>query len=109
SNIRTGDPQPLDLTVLRPDGSTFPVETRGRDFSINGRVCRVVTMHDITDRQHAEAELRQRLAERDAVAKVSTVLRAAETLDEMLPRLLDETLAVLDTSAVSILLYDPAD
>jgi len=52
-------------------------------------------------------ETRQRLAELDAVNRISTALRAATTLDEMLPRLLDETLAVLGTSAGAISLYDP--
>jgi HD-GYP domain-containing protein (c-di-GMP phosphodiesterase class II)/putative methionine-R-sulfoxide reductase with GAF domain len=52
-------------------------------------------------------ETRQRLAELEAVNRVSSALRAARTLDEMLPVLLDETLAVLNTTAGSILLYDP--
>jgi len=51
-------------------------------------------------------ETRQRLAELEAVNRISTALRAAQTLDEMLPRLLDETLAVLDTDAGVIFFYD---
>jgi len=49
----------------------------------------------------------QRLAEMEAVDRVSTALRVAHSLDEMLPMLLDETLAVLGTSAGDIRLYDP--
>jgi len=49
---------------------------------------------------------RRRLAELDAVNKISIALRAAQTLDEMLPLLLDETLAVMDSQAGTIWLYD---
>ncbi len=49
---------------------------------------------------------RRRLTELEAVNKISTALRAAQTVDEMLPILLDETLAVINTEAGSIYLYD---
>ncbi|MBI5650010.1 MAG: GAF domain-containing protein [Chloroflexi bacterium] len=52
------------------------------------------------------AETRQRLNELESVNRISTALRAAQTLDEMLPRLLDETLAVLGTDAGVIWLRD---
>lgn len=57
-------------------------------------------------RKRVERETRRRLAELEAVNRISTALRAAQTLDEMLPRLLDETLALLDTTAGVIWLYD---
>jgi len=53
-------------------------------------------------------ETRQRMAELEAVNKVSTVLRAAQTLDEMLPLFLDEARAVLNADAATIWLYDAA-
>jgi PAS domain S-box-containing protein len=53
-------------------------------------------------------ETRQRLAELEAINRVSAALREAQTLDEMLPRLLDETLSVLSTTAGSIWLVTPA-
>lgn len=51
------------------------------------------------------AETRQRLRELEAVSRISTALRTAQTLDEMLPVLLDETLAALDSEAGVIWLY----
>ncbi|MBI3362882.1 MAG: GAF domain-containing protein, partial [Chloroflexi bacterium] len=51
-------------------------------------------------------ETRRRLAELDAVNRISSAMRAAQTIDEMLPRILDETLAVLGTDAGIIRLYD---
>jgi PAS domain S-box-containing protein len=53
-------------------------------------------------------ETRQRLAELEAINKVSTALRVAETLTEMLPQLMDVTLSVLHASLGSIWLYDQA-
>ena len=53
-------------------------------------------------------EIRQRLNELEAVNQISTALRTAQTLDEMLPVLLDVTLKVLQTTAGSVWLRDPA-
>lgn len=50
---------------------------------------------------------RHRLAELEAVYRISTALRTAQNLEEMLPLLLDETLAILNTYVGSIVLYDP--
>ncbi len=52
-------------------------------------------------------ETHQRLAEMEAVNKISTALRVAQTLDDILPLLLDETISAVDSAAASIWLYDP--
>ncbi len=57
---------------------------------------------------HLFAETRRRLAELEAIHKISISLRSAQTLDEMMPVLLDRTLEVLDASAGMISLYDPS-
>ncbi len=53
-------------------------------------------------------ETRQRLAELEAVTKISIALRTAESLDNMLPAFLDETLILLGMQAGAIWLYNPA-
>ncbi len=53
-------------------------------------------------------ETRRRRAEMETINKISTALRTAQTLDEMPPILLDETLAALNTNAGRIFLYDAA-
>ncbi len=53
-------------------------------------------------------EKRARLAELEAVSKISSALRAVQTLDEMLPIFLDEVLALFNIPAGNISLYDPA-
>ena len=53
------------------------------------------------------AETLQRLKELEAVNHISTALRAAQTVDDMLPSLLDETLQVLGSDSGMIWFYDP--
>ncbi len=62
---------------------------------------------DIAERKRAEEALHHRLTDLEAVARISAVLRTAQTLDEMLPVLLDETLGALDSNAGVIWLYHP--
>ena len=52
-------------------------------------------------------ETANRLKEMEVVNKVSTSLRLAQSLQEMLPKLLDETLRALDTDTGGIWLSDP--
>jgi len=54
------------------------------------------------------AETLRRLKELEAVNHISTALRAAQTVDDMLPSLLDETLQVLGSDSGVIWLYDQA-
>ncbi len=58
------------------------------------------------DRAQAEKHLQQRLQELEVMYSVSSALRAAATLEEMLPLMLDETLKALEAEAGSIWLYD---
>ena len=67
----------------------------------------VSTGIDITEKIRGEAESKNRYAELEAVNQISTALRSAQTLYEMLPLLLDETLKVLGETLGDIRLYDP--
>jgi PAS domain S-box-containing protein/putative nucleotidyltransferase with HDIG domain len=67
----------------------------------------VFNFQDITERKRAEDEIRDRLAELEAVNHVSTALRTAQSLSQMMPVLLDTTLEILSTHIGSISLYDP--
>ena len=61
---------------------------------------------NILQRQHAEEQLRHRVAELEAVNSISTALRSAETLQEIIPRLMDETLAIINAQGGIFWLYD---
>jgi putative nucleotidyltransferase with HDIG domain len=62
---------------------------------------------DITERKRVEKEIRIRLAELEAVNRISTALRSAQDLNEMLPVLMDVTLECMQATMGSIWLYDP--
>ena len=54
-------------------------------------------------------ETQRRLKELEIINRVSTSLRLAQSLEEIIPILLDETLHLINTSHGSIWLYDPAN
>ena len=58
-SLLTDSADPFEITVLRPDGSSFPAETQGRAITFKGRSMRVVAMRDITARKQAEAALNE--------------------------------------------------
>lgn len=49
-----GYEQPYEVTGLRKDGSTFPAILHGKMMHYKGKVVRVTTMGDLTDRKQAE-------------------------------------------------------
>jgi PAS domain S-box-containing protein len=62
--------------------------------------------HDITERKQAEQAAAYRLAELEAVNRVSTALRIAQTQEAMLTMLLDEILNVLPYTDGGVWLYE---
>ena len=78
-------------------------------FDESGKPTKMVgCISDITDRKQAEENLRQSLTELESLHTVSSALRTAQTIEEALPLLLDETLATLETDAGAIWLYHAA-
>jgi PAS domain S-box-containing protein len=53
----SGYDQPYETVCMRKDGSTFPVEVCGKDFSLQGRQLRVTAVRDITERMRMDEEL----------------------------------------------------
>jgi len=68
----------------------------------------IVSALDITERVRAEAELKRRVGELEAINRVSVVLRSAATQGEILTRLARESIAILGGSAGSLWLVDEA-
>ncbi len=97
-----------DETFLRLDGKPVDVEVIGAPITYDGQPGAIVIARDITQRKRDEEALRRSLAETEALYAVSSLLRTAQTADEALPVLLDQTLAVLGCSEGAIWLYQPA-
>lgn len=96
----------LEADFRLKNGSVKTGLMSAKIIHINGEECILSITRDISERKQAELERTQRLMELEAVNRISTSLRSTQTLDEMLPRLLDETLAMLDISDGAIWLYD---
>jgi PAS domain S-box-containing protein len=60
-----------------------------------------------TERARLFEETNMRLVELEGINRVSIALRQARSLDEILPRLVDEAIGALDAQAGSIWLFDP--
>jgi PAS domain S-box-containing protein/putative nucleotidyltransferase with HDIG domain len=92
--------------LKRKDGSWVDVELNAGVFTYQGKPADLIIIRDNTERKQAEQERAQRLVELEAVNQLSTALRSAQNLNEMLPLLLAETLNLMNTRAGAIYLYD---
>lgn len=100
-------PVSIELRVQHQDGTWRTLELLGRNLLDDPAIAGItINARDITDRKGLEGEIKNRLAELEAVNQISIALRAVKTLDEMLPRMLDVTLEMLQASQGSIWLYD---
>ncbi|MBN2388052.1 MAG: GAF domain-containing protein [Anaerolineales bacterium] len=91
------------LAVAAPEPRQWTVEETALVEAVGREVGAAV------ERARLFEETQDRLAELEVINKVSTALRLAQSQDEMLTPLLDETLGTLGVEAGSIWLYDPAD
>jgi PAS domain S-box-containing protein/putative nucleotidyltransferase with HDIG domain len=98
-----------EFRIVRFDGSIVWICDKSQlIYDDNNVLVRIEGItSDITNRKQAEESLKKRLAELEAIYTISSTLRTAETMDEMLTLLLAEILRVLDTSAGAICLYHP--
>ncbi|HET9912062.1 MAG TPA: HD domain-containing phosphohydrolase, partial [Anaerolineales bacterium] len=117
---------PRALEVLKQSGYDIPfiivsgtigeesavnaLKAGAHDFIIKGNFARLIPA---IQRELKEADVRRERREREreleAIASVSLMLRAAKTLDEMLSRLLDQALKLVEAETGSIWLHDPAN
>lgn len=115
---------PQALVVLKESGHDLPfiivsgtigeesavdaLKAGAHDFIVKGSMARLIPA---IQRELKEANVRherqQRERELEAIALVSATMRSANTLDEMLPRLLDQTLELIGIESGSIWLYEP--
>ena len=101
-----GEVQNQESTFRLKDGRIKTGLISARIIQVNGETCILSITRDISERKQAELERSQRLVELESVNRISTALRTAQRLEEMLPRLMDETLTLLDIQDGAIWLYD---
>jgi PAS domain S-box-containing protein len=59
ANLTAGTAAPVELRVLRADGTEVDVEVRGKPFAQGKRAQRLVTIEDVSERKRRAAELRR--------------------------------------------------
>jgi PAS domain S-box-containing protein len=101
-----GEVNNLEASFRMKDGQIKIGLMSARLIRIENEPCILSITRDITELKQAEQERAQRLEELEAVNQLSTALRASQSLAEMLPRLLEETLRLMNTQAGAIWLYD---
>lgn len=93
-----GQSQPiLEEKYVRMDGKVIDVEVTGTPFTFEGQPATQVIIRDISERKQREREL-------EAVAAVSSNLRQADSLDTILPIVLDQALASIGAEEGTITL-----
>src|SRR5574341_450984 len=95
--------------TIGEESTVSALKAGAHDFIVKGNMARLIPaiQRELKDAE-VRHERRQRERELEAIALVSATMRSANTLDEMLPRLLDQTLELIGTESGSIWLYDPA-
>jgi putative nucleotidyltransferase with HDIG domain len=93
--------------TIGEDSAVAALKAGAHDFIVKGKMARLIPaiqreLKEVSVRR----ERRQRERELEAIALVSATMRSANTLDEVLPRLLDQTLELIRTQSGSIWLYD---
>lgn len=104
----------LDLPFLIVSGTigeesaVEALKSGAHDFIVKGSMARMLPA---IQRELKDAGIRrerlQRERELEAIALISAAMRSANTLDGMLPRLLEQILTLMATGSGSIWLYDP--
>jgi len=94
--------------TIGEESAVNALKAGAHDFIIKGNFARLIPA---IQRELKEAEIRRERREREreleAIASVSSTLRTAKTLGEMLSHLLDQALALVEAKSGSIWLFDP--
>ncbi|MBL0209826.1 MAG: PAS domain S-box protein [Holophagaceae bacterium] len=57
--VRSGSTTPYEISGLRKDGSSFPAEITGSSVMYKGRLVRIASIRDLTERKQSEEALRE--------------------------------------------------
>lgn len=90
----------LEQKFVRSDGSVIDVEVTGSLFTFEDEPATQIIFRDITERKQREREI-------EAVAAVSSSLRLARSVDDILPVILDQAMVSINAKAGTITLVEP--
>ncbi|UYN92828.1 MAG: GAF domain-containing protein [Anaerolineales bacterium] len=90
----------LEQKFVRSDGSVIDVEVTGSPFTFEDEPATQIIFRDITERKQREREI-------EAVAAVSSSLRMARSVDDILPVILHQALVSINAKAATLTLVQP--
>lgn len=100
--------EPLEFRIICKDGSKRWIRSSSNPQFFEDRLIGLQGIFsDISEYRRAEAEIRQRLIELEAVHRVSVALRSAVRIEDMLSLFLNETLAVMNSESGCLWLMNP--
>lgn len=94
------------LYGLRANGGEFPMEAYISQSVVNDRKFFTVILQDIAERKASEEALRQRAYELELLSSISSSLRAASNVAEMIPIIVRHAAKVVNAANASIFLLD---
>ena len=98
--MESGYPSEAEYRIIRADNQVIWVRDSGRVEAEGTSKVVYGLVSDITERKQRELEL-------EAIATIATALRAALTQDEMLTRILDPILDLLQVEGAALDMYNP--
>ncbi len=93
-NVAIGFNQPYEVMGSQKDGTCFPVELQGKEYEYNGKILRVTSVVDITERKRAEHELNQHIYQLESLAALGKASNETQEINHMMENALRVTLSV---------------
>lgn len=96
-----------DMHLKKKDGSWIPVEKNGSLFELGERKVVQCTCRDITERKIFETELNKRVEDMHILNSIALEITSGLELEQLLPRITQNAVELLDADAGATGLYDP--
>jgi len=98
---------PLELRAQRVDGSEFPVEVAIRRLDVPGPPVFTGFIRELTERKHAEAEIRALAAEQAALRRVATLVAQGADHDTVVGAVTREVAGILGADTANLVRFNP--
>ncbi|RMD93133.1 MAG: PAS domain S-box protein, partial [Calditrichaeota bacterium] len=104
--MQSGYEKPYELIGVRKDGSTFPVEVCGKNLPVHGKMMRVNTVRDLTERKKAEDELRRYSERLKILNEMGKAILAATSPEKIARETLIRLQKLIRYRRASVTLFD---
>lgn len=102
TTTKQGVPFQAEALALRKDGTPFPLEVRGTNFTYKGKPHLLAVLRDITERKRAEEQLREAANRERLLGEIASRIRQSLNLDEILNTTVEEVRQFLKADRVVI-------